>query len=76
MSKLYASITNTSNILSVELTDSHTAACATAIVTAETTSLGIGDSISINLGYTTNHAVLFTGYVKSIEIKEPNKLNT
>jgi hypothetical protein len=47
-----------------------------AIVEAVSTSLEIGDSIVIDLGYTSDHGKVFEGYVKNIEIKESPKTYT
>ena len=74
--KLYATVTDTSNIVSVQLADAHVAQVGNATIMAETTNVGIGDEISIDLGYESSHDVLFTGYVKSIERKEPTRLYT
>lgn len=73
---LYASVTGTSNILSIQYTDSHTAQVANVTVVAESTNLSIGDSISIDMGYVSSHGTVFTGFVKSIERKEPTRLYT
>lgn len=63
---LYQSVSGCSNVISVNVSDSHSAATATATVVCLSSSLDIGDSISINLGYTGNHQRVFSGYVKQI----------
>jgi len=73
---LYASVTDTSRPISVQLTDSHSAQVANAVIVAESTGLDIGDSVSVDLGYNSSHGTLFTGFVKSIERKEPTRLYT
>ena len=73
---LYADVTNSSNILTVQLADSHSAQVSNAIITAESTGLDVGDSITVDIGYSGDHDVLFTGYVKSVERKEPTRLYT
>jgi hypothetical protein len=75
-STIYKTATNTSNITAISISDSHVAPAANAMVVAESTTLGVGDSISIDMGYTDDHQVLFNGYVKSIEVKEPELLYT
>jgi hypothetical protein len=65
--RLYASVTGTSDIESITVTDSHVAPTSTATITALDTSLGIGSSITVNLGFTGNHQRVFQGYVKNIE---------
>jgi hypothetical protein len=72
MNRLYASISGFTGIQSISLNQSHGSATDTAIITCGGLSKDIGDSISIDLGYTTDHAVLFTGYIKSIERSIPN----
>jgi hypothetical protein len=64
---LYKSVTGTSNVLSAHVSQSHGNAVAVATVNAESTSLGIGDAISIDIGYSTDHSEIFTGYVKRVE---------
>lgn len=70
---LYATCTNTSNILSVSFSDSHVAATSTATVTAISTSLEIGDSASVFIGYVGDNFKCITGFVKNIELSEPEK---
>lgn len=71
--RLYATCTNTSNILSVQYSDSHVAPTSTAIVTALSTSLNIGDSATVFIGYVGDNFKCITGYVKNIEHKEPER---
>lgn len=73
---LYATCTNTSNILSVQYSDSHVAPTSTAIVTAVNTTLNIGDSVTVFIGYTTDNFKVITGFVKSLEYKEPERQYT
>jgi hypothetical protein len=70
---LYCTVSNSSGIISVSVTDSHTAPTATAQITVESTSLDIGDQVIVNMGYTTDHFQAFKGYVKEVEVKEPEK---
>jgi hypothetical protein len=65
--KLYASVTGCSGIESVSVTDTHTAPTASATVGCQTSSLDVGDAISIDLGYTGSHSGVFTGYVKNVQ---------
>lgn len=73
---LYATCTNTTNIIAVTYSDSHVAPTSSAVIVAESTSLGIGDSITVRLGYVGNNARVLTGYVKNIELKEPERVYT
>ena len=73
MESLYATVTNTSNILSVSYTDSFKAATSTCNINAVTTSLNIGDSVTVYIGYVGDNFKCITGYVKNIEYKEPER---
>jgi prophage tail gpP-like protein len=74
--QLYISVTGTSNIISVSVSDSHIAPTSTAIVIAEATTLSIGDSVTIVMGYVGDNFTALTGYVKEIEVKESEKTYT
>lgn len=64
--QLHATVTGSSSLISINVSDSHGAATATATVVCRTTSLDVGDAVSINLGYTGNNQRVFSGYVKSV----------
>jgi hypothetical protein len=76
MKKLYATCTNTSNIISVTFSDSHLAPTSNATVTAISSTLDIGDSVSVYIGYVGENFKCITGFVKNIEVKEPEKFYT
>lgn len=76
MNALYATCTNTSNIISVAYTDSHVAATSTVTVVAESTSLDIGDSVNVYIGYVGDNFKVLTGFVKNIEHSEPEEKYT
>jgi len=76
MDSLYATVTNTSDIISVTYTDSFKAATSTCEVAAVTSSLSIGDSVTVYIGYTGDNFKCITGYVKNIEYKEPERYYT
>lgn len=61
---LYSSVAGLSQIESIDISTNHSSSFSTAVIKATSSSLGVGDSISIDLGYTTNHDTIFTGYVK------------
>jgi len=65
--RLYESITGCSQVISVSVSDSHSAPTATAVIQCLTSSLDVGDSISIDLGTTGNHQRVFSGYVKNVQ---------
>ena len=71
--KLYISVTDTSNIISCTINDSHQAQTSTAFINAINTNLTLGDHVTIYMGYEGNYKKRFTGYVKAIEVKEPEK---
>lgn len=71
--RLYASITNCSNVTSINVQDSHGAQLGVAMFECESTSLDIGSAVSIDAGYADHHHNIFNGYVKNIEVKEPEK---
>jgi len=70
---LYASVTDTNNILTVSLQQSHGSQTAAITVEAESTDLTIGDTIDVDIGYTDEHQTIFTGFVKQMEISEPDQ---
>lgn len=70
--RLYCSIPGISNIISVSLNESHSNASTIAIINAETVTADIGDLITIDMGYTTDHAEMFTGYIKNIDRTVPD----
>lgn len=65
--QLYASIGGCSNIVSVSVSDSYTAPTATAVIQCMGSSLDVGDSVSIDLGYSSSHQRVFAGYVKNVQ---------
>lgn len=76
MSKLYANITDSSDIFSININESHSSSTTIANFNCYNTSLDIGDHISIDMGYEDDHGEVFTGYVKIIERKVPDNIYT
>lgn len=74
MQKLSATVTNTTGIISISVSDSHNAPTSTAIISAISTTLDIGDSVTVVLGYQGDTFTALTGFVKEIEVKEPEKV--
>lgn len=64
--QLYASVTGCSNIQSVNVSDSYSAATATATINCLNSSLDVGDHVDVYLGYTGNNDRVFSGYVKQV----------
>lgn len=71
MSKLYATATNTSNIVNAQVSNSFSDTAPMASIKAISTSLGIGDSIEVNLGYEGDYSKVFAGYVKEVKRSQP-----
>lgn len=70
--KLYCSIPGISDIESVNINESHASPTTIATIQARDLTIDIGDEIAIDMGYTTDHEVVFTGYVKAIDKSVPN----
>lgn len=73
---LYASVTGCSNIISVEVQESFSAITATATVECDTTTLNLGDEITIDIGYASDHGVVHKGFVKKITRTRPENTFT
>lgn len=71
MSKLYATATNTSDIIMVQISNSFSDTAPMASIKALSTSLSIGDSIEVNLGYEGDYSKVFAGYVKEVKRSQP-----
>lgn len=76
MNTLYATCTNTSNIISVSYSDSHVAPTSSATIVAANTTLDIGDSVNVYIGYVGDNFKCLTGFVKNIEYSEPERKYT
>lgn len=59
-------------VLAVRVSESYANACAQARIECHESSLSLGDSITIDLGFTTDYGKVFTGYVRRIEKNLPN----
>ncbi len=70
--QLAHSVTSTSGVEQITISHSHNAASSTATILASTTSLGLGDSVTINQGYLGDIDKTFFGYVKQIERTVPD----
>jgi len=64
---LYASITGTTTPISVDVMESYTDISSSCNISCVDTTLGIGDDISVDLGYDDDHEVIFTGIVKQVD---------
>ena len=69
---LDADITNTSDILSINVTQSHDAACSVSTFTCVNTTLDVGDYIEVKVGFDGSTSTVFKGYVKQINRNIPD----
>jgi hypothetical protein len=63
---MYASVTNTSSIYQVRFTEAHNDSAPIVVIDCNSTSLTIGDAVTVYIGYVGDNDKIFTGYVKSI----------
>lgn len=70
---LYATVTDTVDIETINIDDDYGQPTKTAIVVARRTILELGDYIEIDLGYETDHSVEFKGYVLAITQKRTSE---
>lgn len=61
MSKLNGSITNSSDITSITVSESHNTPSTSLVVNTKTTSLNIGSSVDAAFGYVGNMPNIFSG---------------
>lgn len=73
---LYATVTNTSGIISIQIEAGYSMITANATIVCTTTSLTMGDAVSIDLGYADSHAEVFSGYVKKVNKMTPDGIIT
>lgn len=76
MPNLYCSISGVTQPLSVTISSNHNNATTLATVNCISTTLDIGDEISIDLGFTDDHAVVFTGYIRTVDRQVPDNVYT
>lgn len=69
---LYSSISGVTGIINIDLIEGFKSYSRTCTIECESTTLALGDSISVDIGYTDNHDVVFTGIVKKISKTRPN----
>lgn len=76
MSILYADIPGVVHPTNITVSSSHSVSTTSIDINALTTTLDIGDFITVELGYTTNHPQVFSGYVKQIQKNVPENTVT
>lgn len=74
--KLDATVTNTSDLISVTVSESHNTPSSSLVINAKTTSLDMGHSVSADLGFDDNKPNIFTGWVKQVELSVPDNTYT
>ena len=70
---LYMAATGCSNIISITSAggDFH-GPCQTALIDCESTTLEVGDRVTVDIGFSDDHAVLLTGYCKEVNPTVPD----
>ena len=68
---LYATVTSTSSIKQIRFSEAHNDSAPMINIDASTTTLDIGDSVTVYIGYVGDNSKVFTGYVKSITYNTP-----
>jgi hypothetical protein len=72
METIYQSATNCSNVLASTVSLNHDSPISIATIECKDTSLTLGDEVTLDIGYVSNHAQVFIGYVKQIDRKVPS----
>ena len=69
---LFKSVTGSIDMISAEIITAYRTVCRRASVTSRNLGgLGIGDDISLDIGYAADHATLFSGRIRSISVADP-----
>jgi hypothetical protein len=69
---LYANIPGVTHPRSIQIEEAHSNVTTTATIEADSTTLDLSSSVTIDMGYSDAHEVLFSGYVKRIEHLRPD----
>ena len=73
---LFKSVTGSIDMISAEVVTAYRTVCSRASVTTRTLgALDIGSDISLDIGYTDDHAVMFSGRIRSISVAAPSTQN-
>jgi hypothetical protein len=73
---IYASVTGISGINTVNINTSYSNSSGVAVVTCDICTLKLNDMVTIDVGYSDNHQVLFSGRVKDINRSRSDMLIT
>ena len=71
---LYATVTGCTGLLSIQTEAGYSMISANAVVECTTSTLSMGDAISIDLGYDDDHSEIFSGFVKKINRITPDSI--
>lgn len=63
MAELYSSVTGTTGVASIDVTQDYGQPTANALIECTGTTLSLGDAVSVDLGYVGNNANVFQGYL-------------
>ena len=66
---LYCDVTGTDGMISASIDDDYSQPCRSAVVECLSTSLSLGDEVTVDMGYTDEHEELFVGYVVEKAVK-------
>lgn len=72
MSKLAATVTNTSQVTSITVSEAHNTPSTSLVINAVSTSLDMGDAVIASFGYEGDTPQIFEGWVKQIEKQVPD----
>jgi hypothetical protein len=72
MTDLYFVADGLTNILNITVNTSHSSPMANAVIECVELTKDIGDPLSIDMGYPTDHGMVFDGYIKQIEHVVPD----
>jgi len=72
MSKLDATVTGTTQVTSLTVSEAHNTPSTSLVINAVATSLDMGDSVTVSLGYEGHTHQIFTGWVKQVEKQVPD----
>jgi len=74
--ELYCDVTNCTGVINIIVSTNHDSPVSVATIDTISTTLTLGDLVTVDLGYVDDHAIVFTGYVKQIEKKIPDNVFT
>lgn len=69
---LFKSVTNNIDMISAEIITAYRTVCRRASITSRNLAgLDVGNAIALDIGYVADHAVLFSGRIRSISVASP-----